>query len=70
MPDPGTHALEVSNIREPDLARLSAKVRDNSGPPFDGFQCSVSSAITNDASAPSAAVDDDVITSSLPSGTA
>src|SRR5699024_11424284 len=51
----------VSNIREPDFARLSSSVDARSGPPLAGRQCSVSSPTTNEASAPSADDDDDVI---------
>src|SRR5690606_28884257 len=67
-PIPGFHAFAVSSKRDPDLARLSASVAISSGPPFDGTQCSVSSATANDPSAPSAAVADEVSTPSAPSG--
>src|SRR5689334_9415765 len=58
---PGTQAFDVSRSRDPDFARLSDKVAASSGPPFAGFQCSVSSATMNELSAPSAAVTLDVI---------
>ena len=60
--------MQVSSIREPLFVRLSRKVAARSGPPLLGFQCSVSSATMKLASAPSAAVVEDVMISSVPSG--
>ena len=67
-PRPGTHALAVSNIRAPDFARLSPRTAASSAPPFEGSQCSGSSPTIAVDSAPSAAVDEDVMTSRVPSG--
>src|SRR5882757_6070139 len=65
---PGTQALQVCMARLRDFVRLSSRVSASLGPPFDGFHHSVSSQTLNEDSAPSAALAELVMTSSVPSG--